>query len=336
MLNSALEHMHRRDAAGGHEPPGSPGRHPPAAMIRGRATSGPRAVLSNRQIAPFLVEAALLLEAQKANPFRVRAYRNAAAVVERLDRPVGDILHREGRRGLESIAGIGRSLARSIEQIALSGHFGLLDSLRGHADPEHLIAAVPGLGPELAHRIHTDLGVETLPELEAAAYDGRLARLRGIGVGRLRAVRSALHDFLHPRHGIRTPASGGLMHFEPEPPVSEILDVDREYREAAATHRLPRIAPRRLNPGHEAWLPILHTERGDRHYTALYSNTERAHRLGKTRDWVVIYRDDEDGHGQWTVVTEHRGRLAGRRVVRGRESSCVADPAVASSCTGST
>ncbi len=268
------------------------------------------------------METAHLLEEQKANPFRVRAYRNAAATIENLERPVIDILRSEGRAGLERIRGIGRSLARSIEQIALSGHFGLLDNLRGHADPEHLIRAVPGLGPELAHRIHTELGIETLPELEAAAYDGRLGRMSGIGVGRLRRVRSALNEFLHPRHGVRTTGLVGVLKMEPEPSVREILSVDQEYRTAEAQRRLPHIAPRRLNPSDEAWLPILHTERGDRHYTALYSNTERAHRLAKTHDWVVVYRDDDDGHGQWTVVTEHRGRMAGQRVVRGREGEC--------------
>ncbi len=54
-------------------------------------------------------------------------------------------------------------------------------------------------------------------------------------------------------------------------------------------------------------------------YTALYSNTARAHELGTTQDWVVIYRDDNDGGGQWTVVTATTGPLRGKRVVRGRE-----------------
>lgn len=61
-----------------------------------------------------------------------------------------------------------------------------------------------------------------------------------------------------------------------------------------------------------------------RHDTALHSNTARAHELGATHDWVVIYRDDHEGHGQWTVVSARRGALAGRRVVRGRELRCAA------------
>jgi putative hydrolase len=62
--------------------------------------------------------------------------------------------------------------------------------------------------------------------------------------------------------------------------------------------------------------------RGDRHYTALYSNTALAHQLGTEHDWVIIYRDDHDGDGQWTVVTARSGPLRGYRVIRGREAEC--------------
>jgi putative hydrolase len=106
--------------------------------------------------------------------------------------------------------------------------------------------------------------------------------------------------------------------------VSVLLDVDREYRDKARADRLPRIAPKRFNPQGEMWLPILHTQRGPHEYTALFSNTARAHELGTTNDWVVIYRDDNDGSGQWTVVTARFGRLQGKRVVRGREVECEA------------
>jgi len=107
------------------------------------------------------------------------------------------------------------------------------------------------------------------------------------------------------------------------PGVDEILDVDRQYRDEAQRGMLPMIAPRRFNPDHEAWLPVLHTRRGDRDYTALYSNTARAHELGRTHDWVVLYFDGHRGtERQCTVVTAVRGRLRGRRVVRGREEEC--------------
>ena len=78
-------------------------------------------------------------------------------------------------------------------------------------------------------------------------------------------------------------------------------------------------APCRCNPTGKAWLPILHTHHDDRQYTALYPNTARAHDLGTTDDWVIIYRDDHDGHGQWTVITALFGSMKGKRIIRGRE-----------------
>ena len=72
----------------------------------------------------------------------------------------------------------------------------------------------------------------------------------------------------------------------------------------------------------KAWLPILHVVRGGWHFTAMYSNTAQAHRLQRTRDWVVVYfYDDNHVEGQHTIVTQTRGPLAGRRV-RGREAEC--------------
>ena len=108
-----------------------------------------------------------------------------------------------------------------------------------------------------------------------------------------------------------------------EPGVELLLDVDREYREKANTDELRKIAPKRFNPSGKAWLPILHTQRGDWHFTALFSNTARAHELGKVQDWVVLYfHSDSGAEAQRTVVTEPRGALAGQRVVRGREREC--------------
>jgi hypothetical protein len=108
-----------------------------------------------------------------------------------------------------------------------------------------------------------------------------------------------------------------------DPDIGLLLDIDREYREKAASGVLPKIAPRRFNSDHEAWLPVLHTRFGPSRFTALYSNTGRAHELHRTHDWVVIfYDDDERDRGQATVVTEYRGDLEGKRVVRGREPEC--------------
>ncbi|HEY3074180.1 MAG TPA: hypothetical protein VGJ74_03295 [Burkholderiales bacterium] len=108
-----------------------------------------------------------------------------------------------------------------------------------------------------------------------------------------------------------------------EPGVDLLLGVDREYRDKARGGSLPRIAPRRCNAEGKTWLPVLHTRYGPWHFTALFSNTERAHELHRTYDWVVIHFTDPDGaQGQATVVTETRGTSRGKRVVRGREPQC--------------
>lgn len=275
---------------------------------------------SNEDLAQSLDELAELLEAQHANPFRVHAYRAAAETIRGLSQPVTEILDREGTAGLMALPGIGSSLARSIERWSHSGRLPLLGQMRGETHPEQVFVTVSGIGPKTAARIHDELGIETLAELEAAAYDGRLASLSGMGVKKVRAVQESLAGRFRRRPNVPTRAASRCADL---PPVSELLSIDDEYRRKAAADRLLRIAPRRFNPTGEAWLPILHTHRGDRHYTALYSNTARAHELGTTHDWVVIYRDDQGGDGQWTVITALFGDLKGRRVIRGRETECV-------------
>lgn len=107
------------------------------------------------------------------------------------------------------------------------------------------------------------------------------------------------------------------------PDVDVLLEIDREYREKARAGQLPKIAPRRFNADGKAWLPVLHTRFGPWHFTSLFSNTERAHELHRTYDWVVIFFSESGGEeGQATIVTERRGTLAGERVVRGREPEC--------------
>jgi len=275
--------------------------------------------LDNARLAQRLAWIADLLEAQEANPFRTRAYRRAADTVRMLAEPVHVRLEREGLEGLTRLPGIGSSLARTIEQLVYTDHLAMLERVSGGHGSVDLFASVPGIGPGLARRIHEELGIESLAELEAAAYDGRLAGVPGLGERRLRSVRESLAGRFrrHPR----APESRAHSLGHAGPTVAELLDVDREYRERAERGELTKIAPRRFNPQAEAWLPILHAQRGWRHYTVLFSNTARAHELGTTHDWVVIYRDD-DTDGQWTVVSARSGSLNGLRVVRGREAEC--------------
>lgn len=274
----------------------------------------------NQQIADRLREAATLLEAQGANPFRAGAYRKAATTLAGLARPVREIFDADGVTGLDALPHIGKGIAAAIAEILITGRWNQLERLRGTLDPAKLFQSVPGMGPELAQRAHEALHIDTLEALEAAAHDGRLESLPGVGARRAAAWRAALANMLQrvrPRGGVPLPLPVR------QPPVAVLLEVDREYREKAEAGSLPTIVPRRLNPEAKAWLPVLHTQRENWHFTVLYSNTATAHKLKRTHDWVVVYfYDDAHVEGQHTVVTETHGPLAGRRVVRGREKEC--------------
>ena len=271
----------------------------------------------NSQIAEKLRQAADILAAQGADVFRIAAYRRAANSLRALDSDLSIMAERGGRAALEAIPGVGISIAGAIGEMLTTGRWAFLDHLKGTASPESLFRSVPGIGDLLAHRVCKTLHVNTLEALEAAAHDGRLEQVSGFGHRRVAMVRAGSCRDACPgspqplRSIMRSPGSHLL------------LVVDREYREKATAGELIKIAPKRFNPKGEAWLPLLHTVRDGWHFTALYSNTARAHQLGREGDWVVIYfHKDNQAEGQRTVVTETRGEAAGRRIVRGREAEC--------------
>jgi hypothetical protein len=282
--------------------------------------SEPQPRFENEQIAAWLRQAAEILQVQGANPFRVSAYRKAADTVLRSGRSLRELLAQSGVAGLDALPGVGAGIASAIAEMLQTGHWTQLERLRGSLDPVSLFQIVPGVGPELAQRIHDALDVDTLEALEAASHDGRLESVSGVGKRRAAMIRAALAELLD-RSRLRRRAPSAVEDVEPS--VELLLDIDREYREKAESGGLPTIAPRRFNPEGRAWLPVLHTSRGEWHFTALFSNTARAHELKRTQDWVVLYfYDHQHVEKQRTVVTESRGPLAGRRVVRGREAEC--------------
>jgi hypothetical protein len=276
--------------------------------------------VDNAEVADLLDRVADLLEVQGAEAFRIRAYRRGADTCRTLVRPLQEILDHEGLTGLDRLPAIGKSLASSIAEYLHTGRLALLDRLEGQVSPEDLLTTVPTVGEELAHRIYAELGIDSLEALEVAAHDGRLEKLHGIGRRRVAAIRSAVSALLD-RAGRRR-ARHRRDREVSRPPVTAILAVDAEYRRAAAAGELRKVKPRRFNPGGEAWLPILHLERDGWAFTAHFSNSANAHRLGKTRDWVIVIGERDGFEDRATMVTEYRGPHVGRRVVRGREQEC--------------
>lgn len=272
----------------------------------------------NSLAAQRLREAAAHMAHQDDNPFRIAAYRHAADAIEVLDSDLRTLLEEGGVEALQAIPGVGPRIAAGLAELARTGRWTYLERLRGSGEPADVFCSIPGVGPTLAKRLHETLHVETLEQLETALHEKNGMRVSGVGPRRQAILRAALGQMLARIRPVRTgPAD--------EPPVAVLLDVDREYRAKAKTNELRKIAPKRFNPKGEAWLPIWHTVRGKWHFTALYSNTARAHELGKVEDWVVLYfHSDSGGEAQRTAVTETRGALAGQRVIRGREHECLA------------
>ena len=283
------------------------------------ATPSQYVAVSNDEIASVFEQVADLLEIQEDSYYRIRAYREAAQTIRSLNRPIIEILKHDGKVGLEKLPHIGQHLSLSIEELLHTGELSLLNQLLAEVSPEDVFKLIPGIGDVLAHRVQQELGIETLEELELAAHTGKLDTVPGFGSGRTRLVRDALETILNrsSRQRLRANRWREVQAAHASPPVALILDIDAEYRRLAAAGQLPIIAPRRFNPTGKRWLPIMHGEREGWWFSVLYSNTVRAHELGKTHDWVVVYYERAGHQGQCTVVTETRGEQRGQRVVRG-------------------
>lgn len=275
---------------------------------------------TNEEIAGVLRQIADLLEIQGANFHRVRAYREGAETVRGWEESVADLVREGGTSAVKELPEIGKRLAALIAEYVKTGRSNLLSRLQGEVAPEDLFAQVPGIGDELAERIAKELNIETLEELEQAAHDGRLEEVDGFGPERVKSVRLAVAGLLSGAAQRRIQrAKWRAEDVGDKPSVEALLQVDALYRQRAEEGKLKKIAPRRFNPESEAWLAIMHTEKDGWFFTALYSNTARAHELGKTKDWVVIYYEHDHHEDQCTVVSETQGPLKGKRVVRGRE-----------------
>ncbi|SON56350.1 DNA polymerase/3'-5' exonuclease PolX [Hartmannibacter diazotrophicus] len=134
----------------------------------------------NADIAALFQRMADLLDIEGANPFRVRAYRRAAATIGELPESVASLIERG--EPLETLPAIGDDLAEKIVEIVRTGRLKALEEVEART-PSTLAAltAIPGLGPKRVHALHQELGIRTLADLEAAAKAGRLRDLPKFG-----------------------------------------------------------------------------------------------------------------------------------------------------------
>ncbi len=136
--------------------------------------------IHNEDIAAVFDEIADLLEIEGANPFRIRAYRNAARTLRALG---SDIRERAGSlETLTRLPGIGTALAEKIQEILATGHCRTLEKLRRQLPGElPELLRLPGLGPRRVHALYHDLDIHTLEQLHRAILDGRVRQLPGFG-----------------------------------------------------------------------------------------------------------------------------------------------------------
>src|SRR5438309_35983 len=135
--------------------------------------------MNKDQVAEILVEIGTLLELKGENPFKTRAYANAARILEGLSESL-DQLIAEDRLG--EIKGIGEGLQKKITELVSTGKLAYYDELRASIPPGLVeMLQIPGLGPKKVKALNDKLGIETIEQLEAACKAGKVATMDGFG-----------------------------------------------------------------------------------------------------------------------------------------------------------
>jgi DNA polymerase (family 10) len=154
--------------------------------------------VQNAEIAAMFDRTAELLEIKGENPFRTRAYRRAARVIEGLPKNVTTLV--EAGEDLSELPGIGKDLASKIAHIVETGKFDLLEKLKRQLPGDLAeMANLPGLGPKRVKLLYDKLHIRTLDDLRRALEKGRVARLRGFGEKSCRKLIGALAKPSHEK-----------------------------------------------------------------------------------------------------------------------------------------
>lgn len=135
--------------------------------------------MTNLEVARMLNRIAALLQLKDENPFKIRAYRNAARSIYHLEQELR-LLYEQNR--LQEIPGVGKTVQAHIEELMKTGTLAYYDQLTA-ATPETVLdlLTVPGLGPKTVAQIYNQLGIENLADLQAAAQAHILRKLPGLG-----------------------------------------------------------------------------------------------------------------------------------------------------------
>lgn len=187
----------------------------------------------NDKIAAVFDEIADLLELQDANPFRVRAYRNAARTLVSWPEEMADWAAQ--KRDFDDLPGVGADLAGKIGEILERGSCDQLDRLRAQF-PRGIteLLQIPGLGPKRVHALYHELGVRSPAQIQSAAREGRIRDIRGFGETSERRIAEAAAAYLQrstrwPIARIAGDVEALLEHLRTAPGVSEAV-VAGSYR----------------------------------------------------------------------------------------------------------
>jgi DNA polymerase (family 10) len=183
--------------------------------------------MQNGDVVKIFEELADLLEIQNANPFRVRAYRNAARTLGDLPESLADILSDEERK-LEDLPGIGHDLAEKIKVIIATGSLPQVEELRSQV-PAGVVEMlrIQGLGPKKAAALFKELSITNLEMLKAACESGAVAELKGFGA---KTAKTILEGMRHvEKAGVR-------IYFAEAKPLAEAILAD--LRKLPAVHEV--------------------------------------------------------------------------------------------------
>jgi len=193
--------------------------------------------MTNAEIAAVFEQVADLLEFKDSNPFRVRAYRNAARTIRDLPESMAEIAA-DPERSLTEIAGIGKDLAAKVATLVESGSLPMLEELLEEI-PESVLAIlrVPGLGPKRAAALYNELQISSLDALREACQAGRVRELKGFGAKTEAAILQGLE--------IASQAGQRMLWYEADQHAHSILAHLRrcpavEQLEAAGSYRRGR------------------------------------------------------------------------------------------------
>jgi len=172
--------------------------------------------MKNSAVAKVFQDIADLLELKGENPFKIRAYQKAARAIEHYPKELR-IMIEQGEE-LHSIPGVGEAIAKKADELVTTGTLKYYEDLKAEFPSGiTILLTVPGIGPKTANRVSTELGVNSVEELEEAIRDGRVAGLFRLGD-------KTADNLLHQIHALRRK--------DQRTPIGEALPIAEEILEA--------------------------------------------------------------------------------------------------------